>query len=376
MTFRSTARRCAAVGAFLLLTACGSSGGGTTTTVYEGEFAPPDLYLGLYRVFGISGSQGGPEEVIATWTDLNVQPDMVIGSGNGNNTGAVGGGGGFAGGNTYFVHGDRRFGTQSDLDKRITSTGGISADGSVAAHVGIAPNAGPGVHLHLRKGSGLDDSILSGTYYFAAFGAQVAGVMTGSYWGRVQLDGMGAGSLLANANIEGVIAPPNNIDLTYAVAANGGVDWTFTGAQTMTGWSTAEGELVVLAGGTMAADDPLLIVMVREGAGYSDASMEGPWFLLGLSQEVGPNSYTSFTGSLLSNGMGAADVQGIANNEGTIDWTMPENVSTSTTANGGLTLTTGGGETWVGGISQSGRFGVLAGPTNAGSDPGIYVLLR
>lgn len=372
---RSHAILCAVLGASLLLSACGSSGGGTTTTVLDPQFADPDLFLGTHAYFVIAGTQGGPEEVRTSWGDMNVQAGMLTSFGSSNNTGVVSGGVGSVGGNPYFVHGDRRFGTLSSLGQRIVATGGISADGSVAAEGGITPGYATGFSMFLRKGAGLDDSVLSGTYFFAAFGAQVAGVQTGSRWGRVQLDGAGAGTIAINSNIEGVIAPPGNLDLTYSVAANGELTWQFTGAQAMTGWCTGNGELAVLTGGLMAADDPLQIVMVREGAGFSDANLEGSWFLLGLSQAVGPNTYRSFTGSLVSNGMGVANVAGVSNEEGAITWTGEEMVGATLSGDGALTVTTGA-ETWSGGISESGRFGVLAGPTNAGTDPGMFILIR
>ena len=362
--------------ASLLLTACGGSG--STETVLVGTFADPDLLQGTYGVLNASGTAGGPEELTVVWSSQSITPAMLTGlSATTNNTGVVGNPALGATSNAYVVHGDRRLGWSGSNDGHFRTMGGISADGSVAIMAQTRETTRPRLDVRVRQGAGLDDSVLNGAYWFGAFGAEVGGVQTLSRWGRVNFDGMGGGDITISQNVEGVISPLGNIGISYSVAANGQVSLDIFGAQTYAGWANENGELVILGGGVNAGDDPHMMVIVRQGTGFSDASSLGTWFLTGISQEIGTNTYSSFAGSLLSNNPGIVSASGFTNNEGKVEWGEPSwSIPISIADTGAFVLSTGAGEDFIGSLSDSGRFGVLAGPVNAGSNPALYVMIR
>lgn len=360
----------------LLLTACGGSG--STETVLVGSFADPDLFQGTYGVVDASGTAGGPEALTVVWAAQSVSPASLTGvAATGNFTGVVGGIPLAMTSNPYVVHGDRRLGWSQPWDGHLRTVGGISVDGSVALLSPIEAGSRARLDVRIRQGAGLDESILSGAYYFGAFGAEVAGVQTLSRWGRLTFDGAGGGDITIGQNVEGVISGLGNIGISYSVAPNGQISLDIFGAQTYSGWASENGEMVILGGGVNGGDDPHMMVAVRQGTGFSDASSLGTWFLAGISQEVGTNAYSSFAGSLLSTNPGLVDASGFTNNEGKVEWGEPSNgIPISISENGSFILSTGGGEDFIGSISSNGRFGVLAGPVNAGTNPALYVLLR
>lgn len=358
----------------LLVTGCG--GGGGSKTVLVPSFSPPDLFQGYYGFVGLSGTQGGPEEFIAEWGGVSAIDDMASTSSSANLNGAVGVIPGHAGTNPYFVHGDRRFGRRNPFTGLITTSGGITPEGDVAIAMHVQGGSRPGLDFHVRRGVALDASVLTGSYFFASFGMQIAGSETTSRWGRAQFDGVGAGTLEVSVNAEGVTAGPGMTDFTYVVSANGGTTLDLLGAQSLSGTCSPDGEFLVLAGGVGLGDDPLVIVLVKEGTGFSDASLEGTWFVVGVSQEVGPDTYRTFSGALFADPAGAVTLLGTENVEGVVLATPEDTATAGVAPDGELTLSTPGGDTYTGGLSANGRFGVLAGTTNPGGDPGMYVLIR
>ena len=355
------------------LTACGSGGGSTTTLTPA--FLSPDAFEGSWRQVGISGTAGGPEEVASSWGSVQVAGGTLDFNVLGNQSGLAGLGSVGTGPSPYLVMADRAFATQ-DLDTGfLVSRGGMSVDADVAARVNLRRKTRPSLRMYLRRGEGLGMSVLSGTYAMAFFASEPAGMVTRSGWGTATFDGGGIGSVTFGQNVEGLPVIESNAPATYSITANGSLTLHLDGTYTALGAVTSDGELAVVAGGTDDTEAPGLYVFVRKGSGFSDASLSGSYFLLGLSQATGTNEYAGTTGILEADGMGMATVQGWRNDEGSISWVPDESVPTSVGPDGALTITTPG-EDFVGCLSETGRFGILSGPTNFGTAPSLYVLIR
>ena len=368
----------AALLALLLLAACGSSGGGDSTVVVPVQSSPnAHLFAGTYQAVAVSATEDmGFEYMRTRWgTMLADGVYDVLGSLTHNYGGAIS----VLATDTYgtfAVETDRRFTYESLFAGLDHSVGGITETGDIVSLAIMAAGATPTMQVYARRDGMHGLGSLSGTYRLAGFGATVAGLMTSATWGTVTFDGMGGGTSDAAVNQEGATFGPVLLPITYTVAPDGAMSLSFAGGLTLDGGIAAGGDVLLLGGGTTPGDNMFVYVLVREGAGLGDADLDGNFVLTGMTQEVGTNFYATIAGNLAADGMGAAQARGLRCQEGVVEWIPSENVTTTVAPTGALTLTTGGGDVFVGGLVPDARFGVLAGPTNAGGDPTILFLLR
>lgn len=372
------ARSWGAAFALALLAACGSSGGGGGTVTTAVQSSPnAHLFQGPYQTVQVSATEGmGFESVRTFWGTLFADGVHDVSGSMTRNAAGVISTTPYASWGTFAVESNRRFTYESMFAGLDHSVGGITETGDLAMLAILSEGSTPTLRVFAKREGAHALASLSGTYRLCGFGATVAGVLTSSTWGTLTFDGAGGGLTQVSQNQEGVIVGPINIPITYTVAPSGETSVTFAGGVTLDGGLGAGGDVVLLGGGTGAGDNGFVYVLVRTSAGLSDADLDGDFVLNGLLQEIGTNFYATIAGNLEADGMGAAEARGMRCHEGTLEWLPTENVTTTVAPTGEMSLTTGGGDLFVGGLAPDARFGVFAGPTNAGSDPGILFILR
>ena len=146
------------------------------------------------------------------------------------------------------------------------------------------------------------------------------------------------------------------------------------------GGMSADRELI-WASGSSSRTNPLsawngAVAMVRVADSASDATFSGRYGFVYL--ERNSNSYISSTGVLEADGVGGIQFETIQINwEGArFSRDVSAQASSAVSNTGALSLFITPSESFLGGISQSGRYAVLAGNTNDGSPPGIWILVR
>jgi hypothetical protein len=251
--------------------------------------------------------------------------------------------------------------------------GGVSADGSVACLASILAGLDPAMFVMGRKSGTWSNADLAGLYFLCFFA--YLNPSDSAIFGTAVLDGAGGvsgGTVMEN--LDGAPIGPSATMLTYAAAADGSLTGSFFGLAA-TGAILAGGELILLSGGTVAADDPFLLLLVKAGAGLSNASLNGSYFAVGLEADTGPPpQWTSQTLSLTMDGAGGIAINGGTRSEDGVIFPVPPGVSDYTVAaNGALTVETG---TFEGGVSPSGNYAIFAGGTGVGDAPTMFFLMR
>jgi cysteine-rich repeat protein len=259
--------------------------------------------------------------------------------------------------------------------------GGIATDGSVAVMGTIGAGGWPGLAILVQRGGSFDLGSLNDTYHASGF--CLAGVENGSFWGTVTFDGLGGASDTFAKNYRGLVtAPPPSSAQTYTVAADGTTTYTFgSNHLAMQGGILQGGNLVVLAGETVAGVPPCILVLVRQSIAASASTFAGNFHIGAFVGSAGtwPPISSSFTGTSTADGVGTltTNVGGTINVDGAVG-PFPAAVTNDTytvMADGTLTLTTAG-TTLVGSVSPTGDYAVLAGGTTAGSLPQLWFMVR
>jgi hypothetical protein len=357
----------------LLLAACGGAGsGGSASPAVPASLA---LVVGTYHVAGINGEGQGGESIASIWGTATSDGTGTLAMGTGSNRNGVITAEEPPFGLPYDVASDRLLEILPQLPGISFFRGGVSDTGDVLIGASSAPSLQPTLLLMGRQSGTYDESSLAGTYRFARYGGTVFGPTNVAAWGRMTFDGAGGGTSALSLNQEGVILGPANPVVHYDVDPDGSVSLDH-GGTAVEGSIAAGGQLIFATGGRLAGDDPVLYVLVRQGAGYSDADLQGQYFMVVMSHDPATGAYTSFTGALLADGAGANQFFGIADEDGVFS-IPPSDVVTSVVApDGAVTLTTGGGDVLVGGMSADRRFVAAAGTSNAGGTPMLVFLMR
>ena len=217
---------------------------------------------------------------------------------------------------------------------------------------------------------------LTGGYHATLF--RFDGSITASGATTATFNGTGNASLPAGGvfNQNGAITTSTLAsNLLYSVAADGLVTLTAVlGGIGFQGGLHPTREIAACAG-SIGPGIRTLLVCVQNATAADDTTFAGDYCIVGLAFDFTTPAFRSFTGHLVSDGLGGGTVQGTTNVEGVIGSTGPTTLTYAVSTNGTVTLTTPDG-TFSGGVSQSGDFAVLGGPVTAGSQPAIYVLVR
>jgi hypothetical protein len=360
--------------ALLLLAACGGSGGGGTSTT-AAVVGPDALFQGSYHVTGIQGEQDGAESIASIWGSASSAGDGVVALATGANRLGVILDPSAPEDISYSVGSDRLFDLIPQLPGISFFRGGITETGDVVSAAGILPGLPPTLFLMGRRGGTYDESSLSGTYRFARYGGTVIGPTNVAGWGSFTFDGAGGGAYEFSVNVEGAVFGANPL-FTYDVAADGDLSLDLGGGFVVEGSIVAGGEILLASGGRTAGDNPVNYVLVRQGAGYVDADLEGQYFMLLLMHDPATSAYIAFTGILIADGAGANTFLGLRNEDGIVTYSESDDVSTVVAPDGTVTFTTSGGDTLLGGMSSDRRFLTAAGTTNAGGAPTFLFLHR
>jgi len=362
---RAGFRRCLALASISFLAACGG-GGGTAGAL-------PTLSAGAFHSITFKGFHGPPDHVrtnvgvllsdgVSLLTDAGSieNDDGVIGTDPG---GPV---------VPYSLSAD---GVLSLHDGFGTDhfQGGVAAGGKTFGLAAVLPIFPSEVVLTLgvKKDAGLSNATLTGDYHSCYFG-RAAGAHAGVV-GMATFDGsggVGLGTTLANT--DGVITGPSFGLGAYDVAADG----TFALGPPYRGGASADGEHAIVGGGVTPGSLPLTWVFVRQATAASLASLTGTYTIVGIGYDLAEGKYADVAGSVRIDGDGRCMVSVTINREGRLSslfWASTYTVA----ADGTLEMTLGaGGDTYRGGISADGSFGVLGGGSNPGSDPALFVLFR
>ena len=277
---------------------------------------------------------------------------------------------------TYSVGADRSI----SVGTGTPFVGTMLADGTMA--VLTAASGSPALLVGVKKGSGFSAASATGAWGFAqytydpspmqspmpAFGNPVPAPRGFStYSGTITFDGVGGATVSANTNLDGMLSTQPGANLTYTVAADGALN--VSGGSPMTGSLVAGGNVAVL---TRSGGQPSLLVAVKKGSGFSNASVAGPWafgqyrYESNASQPSTPNvgtpvpaprGFTTLAGTITFDGVGAATLSGTQNQDGTVTAAGNLNLSYSVTADGTVTVT--GTSTVTGTLAAGGNVVVL-----------------
>ncbi len=272
-------------------------------------------------------------------------------------------------GGTYTVAGDRN--TSLDFGTLVTFAGWTNAGGTMVATGSVTPGSDPVSLALLKLGTGFSNASLNGDYHFNGFGVTVNGTTAG-HFGKANFDGAGSIAFNTGVNTEGTITPPSASVGTYTVAADGQVTLTRNGF-TYAGSILPGGGLVLVAGPTQNTSDPAAFAFLPVSSGATNAQLSGTYQIIGIERDG--TGYTSLSGAVVADGAGALTATFTRNSDGTVTGSGPDVVSFSVAADGTLTVDPTG-DMILGGVSPSGDYAIIGGPTGTGTGPSLYILMR
>jgi len=346
--------------------ACGGGGGGGGSTP-----ADESLLTGDYFLWGMAATAGAPPHGSSAWGPMGLDGMGALnGMGTTNDDGTIVGPLPVTA--AYTVAADRE--TTLVLGGVAGYAGWTNAAGSVVLSGSVTNSHAPAVINLMKLGTGLSNATLAGDYVLCLYVVTTIGT-TAALWGSATANGLGGGMAAVTGNFDGAILGPGAPQaIAYGVAPDGQVNWAFTGTgETASGCVLAGGDLAVFAGDPNPAGAPFLMVLIRKTTGTSAATLGGTYQIVGL--EGAGSSYTSITGSVVSDGAGSITANFTRNTDGVISTSGPEIVGYTAGADGTLVVNPGG-DPMHGGFSAGGAFFVIAGPDAAMTTPGFYVGLR
>jgi hypothetical protein len=232
------------------------------------------------------------------------------------------------------------------------------------------------LRVFLARAGSWSDASLAGVYRFVTFSVSVADVSSTAI-GTLAFDG--AGGLVATVESENhansVTAVPGDVAGAYTVAADG--DMTLTlGPFALEGTIGLGGEVVALAGGTVAGAGSTMMLMVKQQAGTGhDGLLAGRYEVVGHRYDDGVIFAESRIGATFTadGGGGGAWRSTIPNPFVPSPLPTP---ATTTVASDGLLDCSATGQDWRGAITSSGEVAILGGGITDGNRPAILVLIR
>lgn len=360
------------------LAGCGSSGGGTT--IVTEEVIAPDLnalFMGEYQHVAFLGEQDGVESMRAFWGSLAAAGDGTSEIfQNENSLGVINPAVG-----TSPIDYQIGFNHVMTMGEFVPGfgflRGGITSDGRVAALTSVFDGVDPTLWMFGRRGPPPhDDTSVQGTWRFARYTSNIAIPLNVSGWGSITFDGMGAGTFEESNNQETATFGPINPPFTYEVLNDGRIGLLLGPGNLLIGSIVEGGQAIIAGGSNVPGEPPSMYVFVREAAGLSDADFAGNYQLLAFGHDSASNAYWSVTAGMVADGAGVNTFVGLRNEDGTTTATGADGVFSSVAANGEITFTTPGGDTYAGAMTQDGSVVIGAGATNAGGDPAFFLFLK
>ena len=336
---------------FSLMGCSGSDGDGSVDT--GGSQTANDLLDGSYRLYLFADGTGDG------WNQLNAT----------NFDGA----GGFSSTTVYDSDGDSTTfsGTYTvGIDGMLTIedtdiSGQTSADGSFFATTDTNPSDADGdisLGVTLKSGSGLDNTVLNGTYTVCQIRKDVSGTMSSRM--RITFDGAGVlnGDILEDSD-----GSTGSLTGTYTVASNGELGMVVTDlSKDFIGNVSADGNIILI----LDTDDDgeiLMMVGVKAASGMDVADFSGD-FQINLYNCDISETFTSRI-DLSADGAGALSVDILAASDGDLS-EQPDMVYT-VASDGTLTIT---GTDNIGQLSSDGEVFVLV-DADASSDGEVALLI-
>ncbi|MDJ0522868.1 MAG: hypothetical protein QNJ90_12440 [Planctomycetota bacterium] len=354
----------------VLLAACGGGGGGGST--------PTSAFNGQYGMYIFEATAGPPEACYSLWGGVDVDgsgsPTGVLrGNEDGNLTGAQP----VTGWNTR-IESDGSFHWQhTSMPGTDIWSGTINSGGEVGLVMPVHSGQPPSMMIMSRRSNYAAAPNITATYRACGYSFDLGTARNTSWWGTMTFDGSGGGEREFSRNMEGAmgitLSPPA---ISYTLTPAGNLTIDAPGMGQLTGDVYADGEFIVVGGSTTSGDDPILLAMVRPSTAASVATLSGTYGMVGLRYDRAGPAFASMTGTANADGAGNISVVVTENNEGTVVTGPPDTATYTVEVNGRVRLDTGGGERYVGGVSPSGKYVVLAGATSPGTDPSFYVLVR
>lgn len=256
-----------------------------------------------------------------------------------------------------------------------TAEGQISADGRLALITTMVPGNPPRIWILVREGAGLGPALLTGDYHYAGLESDN---MTNvrARWSDTTLamfNGAGAGLYGdVSQNENGLLSTVGGGAAFYGLAPTGLLTTSQTWFGEGEGGIRDDGYVAAIAG-SLNNEEPFVQIMVRAGAGLSNATWQGAYTVVGLRTDASSsNEATAIMATLQVDGAGNLQFLNMrANDEGAIG-VLPDSSETySVAANGAITS-----GVMRGAIAPDGSFGYVAGEGNGGGDPSLFVFLR
>ena len=142
--------------------------------------------------------------------------------------------------------------------------GGIARGGDVILLAGgVLDGQDPTYFVLVREGVVPTLSSLAGSWYMTSFGYDLGPGSFLGFAGRATTDAAGILSATITANEEGTYTPLPPVGGSWSVDGAGLITLTLSGGATFVGRVDPGGDLVVLAGGTSALQNPMMFVLLR-----------------------------------------------------------------------------------------------------------------
>ncbi len=201
-------------------------------------------------------------------------------------------------------------------------------------------------------------------------------------WGTITFDGAGGATVNPTGNRDGVVGPETAGALSYSVSSDRTL--TVSGGTTFVGPLLADGSMTVMTASTGA---PALLIGVKKGTGFSNASLAGTWTVgeylydttaaaqalmpaFALPVPV-PRGFSTFAGAITFDGAGGANVSGNKNVDGTVNSQTAPGLTYTTATDGALTVL--GGSSKTGALHAGGNVALLS--SSSGS-PTLMVAVK
>lgn len=350
-----------------LVLSSGGCGGG------DGTPGPgTDAFVGTYHYFGLVGAETPATLLVAQWGTVTADGmGSFTLSSTDNNLGAIVG----PGSDTflYTIGADRSIGWRDAGPDFLR--GGISANGRLVVLGDSADGRQPAMAVLLRREGTYSVASLNGDYHLAGWMHNVPSGENSSHFGFATFNGAGAGTYVGPGNIEGTLPAVGALAFSYTVAADGALQMDFT-TWSWVGGVVAGGELVVVSGATDGGDFPVLQAFVKESTAASLATISGDYFVAGMEHDFTTPGFRSSGGKATADGLGGIQLTLTQNDEGTVTTNPTAAATYDVDIDGEVTLTTGGGEDYGGGVTPSGDVVILGGPNTPGAEPGFFFLIR
>jgi hypothetical protein len=361
--------RCVFVCTFvvLALASCGGGGGGGGGGVPPGD---ESLLSGDYFMWLLYSQDDTPDEGGSLWGEVSADGmGGLTGTTTENGAGSVTGGIALPA-TAYTVAPSRAtaltFGT-------FGFTGWTNAAGTLLATGSTTAAFDPSIIALLKLGSGFNLGSLSGDYHVTGYIVNGTGEAI-TYWGNAAFNGAGTVTITAATNTEGTVVPPIAVTATYSITASGRLTIVFPGGgDTFTGSILPDGELALVAGSTVNGGDPGAFAFIPKATTAANSTLSGSYQLIGLERDG--SSFTSLTGEANASGINAITATFTRNQGGVISTSGPDVVDYSVTGDGTLTVDATA-DMMMGGVSPSGAYAILSGPSAPGSSPDFLVLMR